>query len=237
MHASTLNHFDMAILMITILLVGFTILGAAAGCQLRMMWEQHLLNQIQRSHQYAVNNTNLYTTMESALKTIEESNAALNPPHPSDCNCAYCEIKYGGSRKRTLPATRPGTYKECPIYRAGGCVCKREGMTPCFQPAVADKETGEIFHPEYIKALSQKSKNLQSEVKDLRAELERRDREAASSYPKLPPAKPGESYVMEGLDGSAIIVRGPQVADQKTQKQMVVNTPGWDEATQTLMDS
>ena len=105
--------------------------------------------------------------MQSALKTVEDGWATIYPQHEKTCRCGYCEIKHG--------------------------VGNRQLRTTGEYTAVADKDAGAVYHPEFIRATFEKNKTLQMERDDLRAELARRD-DVARSVAFEVPEQGGRGY-------------------------------------------
>lgn len=103
---------------------------------------------------------NLYKTMENALKAIDDSVETLNPGHPIECVCAYCEIKFGPIENRVAQAAVKADV------------------------SVVDEKAGEVFHPEYIRNVVAKNKSLRQENARLQQEMKKRDQQDALEHQK-----------------------------------------------------
>jgi len=190
-----------------IFMIVCVILGVLAGWQLNNMRRAAVTRWAKDPDAKSeVTSQSLYATMESALNTIDESMKQLNPPHPADCECAYCMIAHGpvASRKYEM--------------KSGIRIPKLRQQEP-----VADPDNNTVYHPEFIRAIMGKNKALAGEVRDLRKELERRDKANANGYPMLPKAQPGETYQTDLPDGATAYVTGPKVEDLQSQRPMVAD--------------
>lgn len=141
----------------TILLIVFiTAVSALVGWQSAYAWNVHQAKKQLRKEAKELEaraaDSNLATSMSRALQVIEDCAKQLDPPHPEDCQCAYCEIKYGPRPKTGLQ------YAKNKLRQIN---------------AVADKETGEVFHPDYIRALQNNVLTLKRDNAILQAELKK----------------------------------------------------------------
>lgn len=89
------------ILMTSLLVLNiiYLALGVAAGVEtmaIRTKWKAWKAKRVaQKALEARAADTRLTEVMESTLKTIEDCARQLNPPHETDCPCAYCEIAHG----------------------------------------------------------------------------------------------------------------------------------------------